>query len=64
MMVFITKKMSFDAKVGTLKFVWIGYLVVCDLKFLSHMTTYLGVHITQVVYQVVDQVNICKNWTV
>ena len=37
-----------------------GYLVVCDLKILSHMTTYLGVHIIQVV----DQVNICKNWTV
>ena len=32
----------------------------CDLKILSHMTTYLGVHIIQVV----DQVNICKNWTV
>ena len=28
------------------------------------MTAYLGVHITQVVYRVVDQVNICKNWTV
>jgi len=39
-----------------------GYLVVCDLKFLSHMTTYLD--ITQAVYRVVDQVNICKNWTV
>ena len=37
-----------------------GCIVVCDLKILSHMTTYLGVYIIQVV----DQVNICKNWTV
>jgi len=62
MTVFITKKTSFDAEVRTPKFVRIWLPSSCDLKFLSHMTTYLD--ITQAVYRVVDQVNICKNWTV
>jgi len=65
MMVFITKKTSFDAESQILKLCLnLIYLVACDLKFLSHMHDLFGCSYHPSGLWVVDQGQYLQKWTV